>query len=97
MDLFSQPALPDFDGATYSRPLDHARLSTAMGRIFLALKEGKEMTLAELAAVGKCSEAAASSRCRDFRKRQWQEVYGKWNVISRRVEAGLWKYKMVPA
>jgi hypothetical protein len=37
---------PDFDGQTYDRPLDHARLSTTLARVYRALADGRPWTLA---------------------------------------------------
>lgn len=90
LPLFKAP--PDFDGETYERELDHPRLETALGRVLENLKSVHRVwwTLADLAREAKTSEAGASARLRDLRK----EKFGGYEVVSRRVDGGLWEYAL---
>jgi hypothetical protein len=87
---------PDFDGRTYARPLDHARLSTSLARVYSALSSGLPWTLPDLAAVVGCSEAGASARIRDLRKLKFKRLYPNGGIVSSRLAGGLWTYRMVP-
>lgn len=79
----------DRDGASFDRTRDLTRLDNAMGRIFTHMQSGKWYTLAELAEVGECSEACASARCRDLRKKK----FGQYQINKSHCGKGLWKYR----
>lgn len=90
-DFTPPPAsiMGDRDGETFNRARDLDRLDNAMGRIYTLMKDGRWYTLAELACVGECSEAAASARLRDLRKKK----FGGWFVDKANCGDGLWKYR----
>lgn len=87
--------MPHFSGATYDHELDHARLSTALGRVYDLMKDGKWRTLRDIAEHCKTSEAGASARLRDLRKTPIQRLYNVDGVHTMRVAGGLWAYKVV--
>jgi hypothetical protein len=87
---------PDFDGQTYDRPLDHARLSTTLARVYRALADGRPWTLAALSASVGCSEAGASARLRDLRKPKFRRLYPNGGIVAARIAGGLWTYRMLP-
>ncbi len=90
-----QPKLPpigtdEFDGETYNKHQDYARLSGQLKRVFELMRDGKFRTLREIADTVGCSEASASSRLRDFRKAK----FGAFTVERRRVVGGLYEYQL---
>lgn len=91
--LFTCPPPPvimgDRDGETFSRDRDLDRLDSAMGRIYSRMKDRNWYTLAELASAGECSEASASARIRDLRKKK----FGGFYVDKANCGDGLWKYR----
>ncbi|HXJ59418.1 MAG TPA: hypothetical protein VNU68_22470 [Verrucomicrobiae bacterium] len=99
-DLFnySAPALPSppkeraFDGKTYEPDQDHARLKGQLWRVFQLMSDGKWRTLTEIAEQAGGSEAGVSARLRDLRK----EKYGSREIERKRVDGGLWCYRMKP-
>ena len=83
-----------FDGHTYEPEFDQARLTTQMGRVWLALQEGEWLSLGELAARVDAPEASVSARLRDLRKQR----FGNHEVARRhRGErgSGLFEYQLV--
>jgi hypothetical protein len=92
--VLSEPGpVPDFDGATYRRDRDHARLSGQLGRVADALADGRWWTLAALAARTGDPEASVSARIRDLRKGR----FGGYTVLAESVGAGTWRYRLVTA
>jgi len=95
IDLFNytppapQTILGDRDGETFNTERDLARLDNAMGRIWTFIQDGNWHTLAELSAVGECSEACASARLRDLRKAK----FGSYQINRSHCGKGLWKYR----
>ena len=84
-----------FDGDTYEPEFDQSRLTTQMGRVWLALREGEWLSLGELAARVDAPEASVSARLRDLRKRR----FGNHEVARRhRGErgSGLFEYQLIP-
>lgn len=70
--LFSDlDALPDFDGVTYNRALDHARLGKQLGRVARLMGDGRWHTLAEIEGVTRDPQASISARLRDLRKKKF--------------------------
>jgi hypothetical protein len=92
--MTSHLALP-FGGSTFSPQLDSERLSTALGKVYALMRDGRWRTLNEIAVAVRCSEAGASARLRDLRKPKFRDVYPNQQVDSDRVEGGLWKYRVV--
>jgi len=95
--LFDLPAEhPDFDGRTFSREDDKARLANALGRVYAAFiaADGEWLTLPELAEAAACSEAGASARLRDLRKPKFKRYYPNEGIESKRLAGGLWGYRM---
>lgn len=86
--LDAQPK-PRFDGATIE-PQDVPRLATALGRVLKLMSDGVWRTLATIASECETSEAGASARLRDLRK----ERFGRHTVERRRVNGGLWEYRI---
>ncbi len=82
----------NFDGDTYDPAQDQQRLNTALGRIWLLMRDGRCRTLREIASQAGCSEAGASARLRDLRKPRVQRVYPCADVKKRRGGHGLWVY-----
>lgn len=93
--LFDNPQRPpQIDGATATED-DQRRAETAHDRIYALMRGGGEYTLREIADAGGCSEAAASARCRDFRKAKFKARYPCSGVVVRIVNRGLRVYRMV--
>ena len=82
--------LPDFDGTTYERDLDHARLTTQLERVctLLTTPPGQRWKLRELADAVGAPEASISARIRDLRK----DKFGGFEVLRNRTAGGLWEY-----
>jgi hypothetical protein len=87
--------IPKFDGKTYDPRLDHERLGTSLGRVWMLMRDGKRRTLAQIAEAVGCSEAGASARLRDLRKSKFSEQLPTDSVSSSRGEGGLWWYWIV--
>lgn len=92
------PPADDRDGATYNPRLDRVPLNAQAQRVWDAIKSGRWLTLAELAADTGDPEASVSARLRDLRKPRFGS-----HVIRRRrrpdLEGGrLFEYRLeVPA
>lgn len=88
--------LPDFDGGTYDRQLDHDRLGTQLERVYDVLVRHRDrghITLRNLARAAGAPEASVSARIRDLRKSK----FGGYNVDARRRdEGGTWEYRLLP-
>ena len=82
--------VPDFDGATYDREQDHARLGSQLERVrhLLTTPTEKRWTLREIADVIGAPEASISARIRDLRKGK----FGGYEVKHNRRDGGLWEY-----
>jgi len=82
-----------FDGVTYDPSLDLSRLSSQLERVWHVIRDGNWYTLDELARKigGNSTTQSVSARLRDLRK----ERFGSYNIERRRVEGGLWEYRMV--
>lgn len=88
--------LPDFDGETYLRALDHERLAAQLLRVGHIVADGKWHTLRELSSRTGDPEASVSARLRDLRKRK----FGGFTVERERLpgkdgKSGLWRYRLV--
>lgn len=86
--------IPDFDGATYERQHDHARLGSQLRRIFALMKDGRWRTLGEISAKVDAPEASISAQLRHLRK----ERFGSWQVDKRHRgdrALGLYEYRLV--
>jgi hypothetical protein len=86
--------LPDFDGETYERELDHDRLGAQLLRVFTLMKDGVWRTFAEIDAVTHDPQASISARLRDLRKKK----FGSYLLEKRRRgegRRGLWEYRLV--
>lgn len=94
MDLFNQVEAPHQDGWTFNPSKDHKRLTTAMDRVMALMSDGQERTLSEIAHLAKTSESGASARLRDARKAKFRAVYGTFKVETRRIEGGVYGYKL---
>ncbi len=85
-----QTVTPDFDGATYRRDRDQARLAAQLGRVADALSDGEWWTLAELRATTGDPEASISARLRDLRKGK----FGGYTVRAENLGGGVWRYRL---
>jgi hypothetical protein len=83
--------LPDFDGATYIRALDHERLGAQLLRVARVMADGAWHTLRGISGLTGDPEASVSARLRDLRKRK----FGGHSVLRERVARGLWRYRLV--
>lgn len=80
---------------TFDSVVDGPRIKSQREQIEALMNDGKWRTLAAICAhVGAISEAGASARLRDLRKRQ----YGARTVERKRIErgSGLYLYRVVP-
>lgn len=87
-------AFPTFDGDTFDYQQDFERLKSGIERVAHIMRDGKERTLAEVAALANVSESAASARLRDFRKKRFANHFKVRDMISTRQEGGLWTYRL---
>lgn len=85
---------PDFDGETYDRPLDHARLDGQLQRVRSIVSDGEWHTLEQIAAMAEAPHASVSARLRDLRKPK----FGAHTIERKRIDdgaTGLHVYRMV--
>lgn len=83
--------LPDFDGETYRRALDHERLGAQLLRVGTFMAEGDWRTLRDIGTATGDPEASVSARLRDLRKRK----FGGHTVERERLAGGLYRYRLV--
>lgn len=90
-DRVNPAPAPRFDGPDVT-PADTQRLAGHLARVRALMADGQWRTLAAIAAACGCSEASASARLRDLRKRR----HGS-HVIARQrtTQPGLFLYRMV--
>ena len=82
-----------FDGETYNKKFDEARLKGYNAKVYDYMKNGGWFTLHELSYSLNMLEATVSARLRDLRK----EKFGSHIVERRRVGCGgLHQYRLVP-
>lgn len=84
-----------FDGLTFDASQDSARLTTALERVYLLMRDGVWRTLRSIATCCHISEAGASARLRDFRKERFRQQFPNEAMNSRRVNGGLWEYQLI--
>jgi hypothetical protein len=91
LDLLGYRPAPAFDGWTFRRDFDQARLSSSLQRVFFALLDGEWHSLQELRRI---AGSAADSRLRDLRKPK----FGGFTIHSRRDPtdqcSGVWQYRL---
>jgi len=80
----------NFDGPTFDRALDGARLTGQLHRVLAVMRDGRWRTLREIAALVRGSEAGVSARLRDLRKAR----FGAHVVERRRRFGGLFEYRV---
>jgi hypothetical protein len=80
-----------FDGSTFEPTKDGKRLNTQLYKVFSYMRDSKWHTLREVAQSVGGSESGVSARLRDFRK----ERFGGHTVERRRVDGGLFEYRLV--
>lgn len=80
-----------FDGKTFDPAQDGARLGRQLVDVFGVMKDGRWHTLREVADIVGAPEGSVSARLRDLRKAR----FGGHDVVKRRVDGGLWEYRMV--
>jgi hypothetical protein len=88
--MSTQPMF-DFDGATYCRKHDQVRLNRQLDRVREFMGCGNWHSLSTIACYAECSEPSASARLRDLRKPR----FGGYTVERKRVEGGLFLYRVV--
>ena len=96
--MVKQGDLFDFDGVTYDPGKDQHRLNRQLGRVYDVLSDERWHTLKELKlrcmhlrGDGKFdSEAGISARIQDLRKIK----FGRYRVDNRRIDGGLWEYRL---
>jgi hypothetical protein len=84
----------NFDGATFDKDLDGARLARQLSAVkrYLLARRGGFATLSEIAGALRFPEASISARLRDLRKPK----FGAYQVERRRVSRGLFEYRVLP-
>jgi hypothetical protein len=90
----SGPALPLFDGRTYSPAKDGKRLATQLHRVRALMADGQWRTLGDIQEyLGEGSQTGISARLRDLRKGH----NGGCQVERRRAagSAGTWEYRVL--
>ena len=85
---FNKP-LP-FGGETFNATEDGKRLTSHLQKVFDLMKDGRWRTLRDISDAVGCTEASASARLRDLRKK-WA---GNHIVDRRRVAGGLYEYML---
>ena len=80
----------DFDGATYERSRDHARLKGQISRIFNVMRDGEWRTVSEIHDITGDPENSIQAQLRNLRK----EKFGGYTVEKRRSDSSdaLWEY-----
>jgi hypothetical protein len=80
-----------FDGQTFFKILDGARLTGQLGRVYDLMRCGAWMTLREIAEACGGSEGGCAARLRDLRK----DRFGGFAVERKRSDrGGLWLYRL---
>lgn len=82
---------PTFQGETYDKKLDERRLTGQALACFELMRDGQPRTLRQIASTVGCSEASASARLRDYRKRE----FGSHTVERVRLGGGLFSYRLL--
>lgn len=82
----------DFDGATYERERDHARLRRQLDRVRAVMADGRWRHLTAIALRTGSPEASVSARLRDLRKPKFGAL-----TVERRYDQTLrmWEYRVV--
>lgn len=83
--------MADFDGSTYDRERDRARLSVQLYRVKAVMGDGNWRTLEMISRAINAPQASVSARLRDLRK----DKFGGYQIERRFVRRGLWEYRMV--
>jgi hypothetical protein len=83
--------MPDFDGATYTRALDHRRLAKQLLRVGHHISDGGWYTLRGISHATGDPEASVSARLRDLRKAK----FGGHTVIRERLSQGQFRYRLI--
>lgn len=84
-------AQPSFDGATFDRKRDGARLQKQLNDVRDFMADGEWRTLNGIAWATSHPEASVSARLRDLRKAK----FGGHVVERRAVKRGLFKYRVI--
>lgn len=82
--------IPDFDGETYSRTHDHARLGKQYLSVLNVMRDGRWRSLADISAIIAAPQASISARIRDMRKAK----FGGYGVERRRLSGGYYQYRL---
>lgn len=89
--MIEQATLP-FDGKTFDRKKDGARLTSEFSVVTDLMKDGVWRTLARIHAATGFPESAISARLRDHRKLSFNSPF---TMESERMSKGVWKYRLV--
>lgn len=88
------PERPRFDGAEYVPPIDDARLTGQMRRVWDAMSNGTWRTLEEISTLTGDPAASVSAQLRHFRKKRFGA-----HTVERRARGdranGLFEYRIV--
>ena len=82
---------PMFDGESFDKVQDQARLMSQLARVRAFLSDGQWHTLYDVHRVCGGSESGCSARIRDLKK----DRFGGLIIEKRRQSAGVWLYRMV--
>jgi hypothetical protein len=83
--------IPYFDGPAYEPSLDLERLANQQERLKSLMLDGQWRTLGEIAAKIHAPESSVSAQLRHLRKPR----FGGYSVERRRVDGGLWQYRVL--
>ncbi len=81
---------PRFNGDDYKPERDDERLTGQIERVFNAIKDGRWLTLDDIASLTGDPQASISAQLRHLRK----ERFGSHDVRKRHVDNGLYEYRM---
>jgi hypothetical protein len=87
-----KPHVYDFDGPGYEPALDRHRLNSQLRKLWVFMLDGKWHTNTEMLHAVGGSGTGTTARYRDFRKAR----FGGHTVERRRVEGGLFEYRLIP-
>jgi hypothetical protein len=82
-----------FDGKTFDKALDTARLGKQLMKVFQVMRDGQWRTLQEISELVGAPQQSVSARLRDFRKPR----FGSLTVESQRrgpKSRGVWEYRL---
>ncbi len=82
---------PDFDGKTYERGRDRARLTAQLDAVRMFMRDQDWHTLEQISKATGAPQASVSARLRDLRKPK----FGRHTIERSHVTRGLFRYRML--